>query len=886
VRPLRLPRLSLPLFLAVAALPALARAQATADSAKAKPDSARARRDTVKSADLFGQKTDLGLQLNGRFESKLEKTKNDRCIASQFFTLSQCQASFQPNVYFQFDVRTGGTVADRVHLNVDYDSRREFDASNRISLFYEGKPRDWLQRLDVGNVSLDVPTSRFITAGIPQGNYGVQAVAKIGDLRVRAIVAQQAGNVVRDRVFTVGSRTQQRVDRDIEDYQVEARRFFFTVDPRRFAGYPNVDILNGVQMRQLAAALPDSVRPVHVTLYRLLIGGQPPNPNGPQFRIIGDPSSRRGQIYEVLRENVDYYADPSQLWVALVQPLNLNNERLVVAYTVRVNGRDTTIATTGGTPDVQFAATRPQFAALLWDPQVRPGDPAFFRELRSVYRVGGEDVRRETIGITIVTGATGELEKPLGGSAETFLQLFGLAQGTNPSAFDADNRLWPRPGDPVFSLGGTANTRVIRDQFLVFPSLQPFARAGLAQPAQNPSNDAIYSTPGEYLYSPQHPQSLYRIRVRYESDGGGDGARIALPSTQLRPGSERLTLDDGFVLRRDLDYVVDYDLGTVTFLHADTLFARPRNVTVKYEETPLVASVPTSIFGIASTLPLRYGELNFVGIAQRQSSTFTRPPLGYEDQSALIAGVNGALTFDARTGRGTAGRREPPCAGAAPGRGRVRDQPTASRRREAGLPRDVRRPGRHLGDARRSELVPLEPAGARDEALRANRRRLIARSHARGDPRVAEQRLHRGQEPPTEGHTPGHRPARERRGRRRPATRAAALALALPTLRRWRVQRPDGTVRLADRGRGARQAMALDPTAARPVRHRPLARGEPRVLGTGGHGRREAQAQPDAGHRSGRSLRKHGGARARHTHRPADRDLRGFGVHGSRDRRA
>ena len=652
MRPLRLPRLSIPLLVAIAALPAQvhasAGAQAGADTVRARPDTGKAKGDSAKTSDIFGPNSDLGLRFNGRLESKFQKTQNDRCVASQYFNIAaQCQANFQPAFDFQGDVRMGGSFADRVHVNVDYDSKREFDASNRVSLYYEGKPNEWLQRVDVGNVSLDVPSSRFITAGIPQGNYGVQAIAKFGTLRVRAIAAQQTGNVVRDRVFTVGSRTQQQVDRDIDDYQVETRRFFFTVDPRRLAGYPNIDILNRVQLRQLAAAMPDSLRPVHVSLYRLLIGGQPPNPNGPQFRLIGDPSSRRGQVYEVLRENVDYYADPSQLWIALVQPLNLNTERLVVAYTVHVNGRDTTLTTTGGTPDVQYVAAREQFANLLWDPQVRPGDPAFFREVRSAYRVGGEDVRRETVGVTVVSGATGELEKPIGGTAQTFLELFGLAQSTSPSAFDVDNRLWPRPGDPIFSLGGTASTRVVRDQYLIFPSLQPFARAGLAQPASNPSNDAIYVTPGEYLYSPQHPQSLYRIHVRYESDGSGDGGRLALPSTQLRPFSERLTLDDGSVLKRDQDYVVDYDIGTVTFLHADTLFTRPRNVTVRYEETPLVAGVPTSIFGIASTMPFKFGEINLIGIAQRQTSTFTRPQLGYEDQSALIAGINSAFAFDA-----------------------------------------------------------------------------------------------------------------------------------------------------------------------------------------------------------------------------------------------
>ena len=84
-------------------------------------------------------------------------------------------------------------------------------------------------------------------------------------------------------------------------------------------------------MATLAASLPDTLRPTRIFLYRLLIGGQPPNPNGPQFRLIGNPRSRRGQVYEYLREGVDYYADPSLLWIALVRPLALNNERLVVA---------------------------------------------------------------------------------------------------------------------------------------------------------------------------------------------------------------------------------------------------------------------------------------------------------------------------------------------------------------------------------------------------------------------------------------------------------------------------------------------------------------------------------------------------------------------------
>ena len=84
--------------------------------------------------------------------------------------------------------------------------------------------------MDVGNVTFEVPASRYITTGIPQGNYGIQAIAQFGPVKFRAIAAQQKGNVVANKVFTVGggSQTQSQVTRDIDDYQIEARRFFFT----------------------------------------------------------------------------------------------------------------------------------------------------------------------------------------------------------------------------------------------------------------------------------------------------------------------------------------------------------------------------------------------------------------------------------------------------------------------------------------------------------------------------------------------------------------------------------------------------------------------------------------------------------------------------------
>ena len=589
----------------------------------------------------------IGLALNARLEARGERNRNERCAAQQVtLYAATCRSPLQPTLDMQFNVKSGGTLAERVRVDVDYDSQREFDASNAIGIRYSGKLGEPLRSVDIGSVSFAPPASRFITGGIPTSNYGVQAAGVLGQLQLNTIVARQTGNVVRDRIFTIGERTLQGGERELEDHQIEPRRFFFTVDPRQFDRYPNIDILDAARMRRLATALADSIRPVRVVLYRVVLGGQPPNPNGPRFQLIGDPDSRRGLVYEPLRENVDYYVDPSQLWLALVRPLSLGTERLVVAYSVRVNGRDTTIASTGGTPDREFIPGREQWASLLWDPQVQPGDAAFSREIRSVYRIGGDEVRRETIQARIVTGAATDQEKPLAGGDATYLKMFRLARVNDDARLDAAGRVWPRDGDPVLAFGTdpASGARVIRDRFLVFPSVQPFSSAGLVTPG-NPVSDTLYRTPSDYLYSPQHPPSAYRIRLSYQTEAAaGSAGTLALGAIQLRPGSERLVLD-GVPLLRGADYTVDYELGRVVFQRPDTLFRTQRQVSVRFEENPQFVTTPTSIFGITSLLPLPNGSVGFTAITQGQTSTLTRPPLGLEPATSLVAGLHGEFAW-------------------------------------------------------------------------------------------------------------------------------------------------------------------------------------------------------------------------------------------------
>src|SRR2546422_4096511 len=68
------------------------------------------------------------------FRSKADRFQNLKCTPfEQQQALSGCQARF-PTIspVPQYSVRTAGIVGRRLHVNVDFDSQREFDANNNL----------------------------------------------------------------------------------------------------------------------------------------------------------------------------------------------------------------------------------------------------------------------------------------------------------------------------------------------------------------------------------------------------------------------------------------------------------------------------------------------------------------------------------------------------------------------------------------------------------------------------------------------------------------------------------------------------------------------------------------------------------------------------------
>ncbi len=569
---------------------------------------------------------DLALDGQVSLEVRTDRLRNERCSPALLLDPnSGCRSSFKaPRLDNQFTVRSSGIIGQRVHLNIDYDNKRDFGANNNVQVYYEGLEDEIIRKIEVGTVNFQPPPSRFVTAAIPANNFGVNARFELGAIQIQALAATQKGSEVAERTYTIGQTTSQAQDRQVRDLDFESGRFFWVVDPTTLPGYPAIDILS-LGSASLAVDRPDQVQ---VYRYRAAVNQTGGNPNVSGITARAQSSDGRqvqGPVrWELLIRGTDYYVDPSGLWIALSTKLD-QNDFLAVSYR-------TAAGVMVGSLPVRDVPAAGDSLRLILDPQKGPEFESFRHEMRQIYRVAGSDLDLTSLQVNLTLNRS---ERPQSGSP-TYLSLLGLATATDPNVFDRENRLFPRVRDPDA-------LQLFRESYIVFPHLAPFADATRLTPVER--SDSLYRVP-LYLLLSQGPPAKYQLRLRYNSTRAGDRSTLGLGALQIRNGSEQLFIG-GRRLVRGVDYSMSYDLGQVTFLNPDALFGSGvAQVTARFEQQTLFAVAPTTILGLTTRYGLgEVGAINLVGLYQREQSAFNRPPLGFEATANLIGGITTELHF-------------------------------------------------------------------------------------------------------------------------------------------------------------------------------------------------------------------------------------------------
>jgi len=631
-------------------------AGAVADSAPAPLGPGEQRVDLLPT---FGGVADLELDISGTGQIGSQWQTFDPCTLGQG---QRCDPSAIPSIQpdFQLKARAQGTISERVHLDVDFDQSREFDATNNLNVWYAGLPGEILEFAEVGEVSLSLPSSQFISRNIPAGNFGLRAQGRMGPLRVEGVLAEQSGAVeTRDLTIDVAGGDEsvlQDYETVIDDANYASGQFFFVVDPRDMPAYPHLDVTS----LQTSAA-PMSLQPASsLKLYRheVRAGQQNVEEGVIQARAtaerpaaadpsLPDSSAFQG-FFRPLVEGEDYVVHSSGLWVVLRSRL-LDGEALAVTYVTATGDtvgdfnaeeifREITNTGSGELPRLE----------LLRDPaDHRPGGLTWEREMHQVYRISSsDDVEPGSVSLAISQGPieSGPIIRGLDGQDFSFLQIFGLDEQPTDDRVDA-GRIW-QPS----SSGGAG---VVSGSYLVFPTLEPFKNpppiSGTGD-APFPLNEGdrnrdIYDEVVDQL---RRSSFVYRLNLEYRARSSGRESEFSLGAIGIREGSERVTLD-GRELERGLDYSIDYDIGQLKILRPTELFGgrTSPNLSVRFEQKPIFQVQPTSIVGL--TGDYRFGEvgsIDFIGLLQREGSVLNRPELGLEPGAVSLGGIMADFRFE------------------------------------------------------------------------------------------------------------------------------------------------------------------------------------------------------------------------------------------------
>ena len=520
------------------------------------------------------------------------------------------------------DLRVVGAIGTKLDVAVDFNSSRELDSKQLISARYTGAEDEILKRVEVGDIEVSLPRSRFLGAGIARGTFGAQMVAELGPVDLRLLGSRKEGRST-ERRLTIAPRGEgvlQEVVLDIKDTQFQDDRFFLLFHPDSLEGsriaYPN----RGTRLRRPASRPAAGSLDVWLDDGNLRNNRERTSKRGTAFVDPTDPGAFPGQsrqgFFDLLAEGEDYVVTDG---VVLQLKRRLDDDE-ILAVSYRTEGGER-IGSPQGADRLALKLIKPTSPDTLdftWD-----------YTLRNVYSLREADIPLGSLELTIYRGNR-ELKRTfelVGGESRKYSRIFGVTDRN----------------------GRVAVPRILRDPFggpdlLVFPNVRPFF-----QPTDDAGEPIALEVPNRPLYFDDDDRrtalddQVYFIEAGYLSRGGITG-EVLLGAANVIEGSETISIG-GEELVRGEDYQIFYDLGRVVFEDPAALAERHPDapVDIRFEVAPLFNLAPTSLMGAAGTW--RLGEnaaVNSTVLVQSRESLANRPILGDEPTRTLIGEIDAA----------------------------------------------------------------------------------------------------------------------------------------------------------------------------------------------------------------------------------------------------
>jgi len=544
--------------------------------------------------------------------------------------------SARKNGGFDFDMNSNlnviANIGDKLKLPINYNTLANFDYENQLKLDYKGMDDEIIKSIEAGNVSY---TSKGTLIPSVQSLFGIKTQLQFGKLFVTGVLANQKSQ--RQSLALQGGAATTNFNKKLDDY--EENRHFLLGDYFRAnfnKAMQDLPVVNS-QVQILRMEVWVTNRTGATTETRNIVGlmdlaeGAPHNPN-----IIGTgagnlPSNATNNLYNTLitdpsiRNPVtvnsilmskglrpvedyektfarklssnEYYFNPQVGFLSLTQQLQ-SDEVLGVAYQYTVNGKvyqvgefsqDVTVDSTQGVQKVLFLK-------LLKATSQRPGLPIWNWMMKNVYSLDLAGIQKDGFKLDVL------YQEPSGGTkrylpeSSTTVEGRPLLRILNLDRLNNQNDPLP---DGVFDY--IEGFTVLSQQGkIIFPVLEPFGsdleRLAFAGVSPDVVNKYVY----RQLYdSIKAIAQTYANLDRFVMQGTGKGSsssEIYLGAFNVPQGSVTVTAG-GQTLTENVDYSIDYNLGTVKILNSAILNSGIP-VNVQYENNASFGTQQRTFMGL------------------------------------------------------------------------------------------------------------------------------------------------------------------------------------------------------------------------------------------------------------------------------------------------
>lgn len=581
----------------------------------------------------------------------------------------------------KIQLSVNGKVGEKVNFNLNYNTESSFDFDRQqVKLNYKGKEDEIIQSIEAGNVSMNLNSSLIQGS---QALFGIKTNLQFGKLSIQALVSQQ--NSSSQSVNSQGGAQMTKFEVSADNYD-ENRHFFLSHWFRdhyeeSMAQLPYIasgvtinrievwitnkrarydEARNVIGFADLAEADPQHIASGDVN--PLTAQTLPFNKANSLYGDVTSVSGVRdiqltnsllssyfpdwigGQDYEKLESarlltSSDYTLNATLGYISLKQALN-QDEVLCVAYEYTYGGQVYQVGEFSTDGSESLKAPNALILKMLKGSNNSPiakGKGTWDLMMKNVYSLGASQMSSEKFELYI-NYRNDSVGTDLQYLTESQIKGKQLLRVMNLDRLDTRNNAAP-DGKFDYVEGYTAlsgNGRII------FPMLEPFG----SHLRKAIGNDAIAD---KYVFQELYDSTLVVAQEMSEKNKftltgkykGTSGSEIRLNAMNIPRGSVKVTAG-GATLTENVDYTVDYMMGTVTILN-ESILQSGTNVDVKLENQNMFSMQRKSLTGIH--LDYAFSKDFVIGgtlMHLKERPLTTKVNTGSEPLNNTIWGINGS----------------------------------------------------------------------------------------------------------------------------------------------------------------------------------------------------------------------------------------------------